>query len=80
MFNKSIIISFDLLPDTSKPPEGAAVAGALSTAAGVVDNSSEPKASKADSSRSAGAEDGTGARVGVTVGATGEINPADNNR
>lgn len=56
------------------------MAEALSAAAGVADTGTEPKASKADSSRSAGAEDGTGAGVGVTVGATGEINPADVNR
>lgn len=58
-------------PDASKPPEGAAVA--LSDA--TVGTGTEPKASKSDSSRSVGAEDGTG--VGVTVGATGEINPTD---
>lgn len=58
-------------PDASKPPEGAAVA--LSDAAVVVGTGTEPKASKSDSSRSAGAEDGTW--VGATVGATGEINP-----
>lgn len=47
----------------------------LSDAAVVVGTGTEPKASKSVSSRSAGAEDGTG--VGVTVGATGEINPID---
>lgn len=56
------------------------VAGALSAAAGVADTGEVPKASKPDSSRSAGAEAGTAAGVGVTVGVTGEINPADINK
>lgn len=66
-------------PDVSKPPDAGAVARALSAAAGVEDTG-ELKASKADSSRSAGAETGNAAGVGVTVRVTGEINPTDINR
>lgn len=70
-------VEFDFSPEASKPPEGAVVELVLSATARVEDTGDDPNASKPDSSRSAGAEDGTAAGVGVTVGATGEIKPTN---